>query len=245
MTAAFASYASPSVEISAQGETVTFDWGQPHHLGTAAYWIDQAFAAPSREPALRLGKDLYEEIAACLLGGFGMPAEVALTAYEAVRQEGLLDPPCHDPEPIRMVLERPLAVPGRARPVRYRFPRQRSDRLAAALHAATARSGWPDDDREFRDALAELPGVGIKTASWVTRNMRLSDDVAVIDVHIHNAGVAAGFFSEAWKLPRDYRRFEAAFCEVARLGGVGAAELDAVMWEQMALLGNARSLLLG
>lgn len=35
--------------------------------------------------------------------------------------------------------------------------------------------------------------IGPKTASWIVRNYRKSDCVAIIDIHIHRAGLLAGF----------------------------------------------------
>jgi len=69
--------------------------------------------------------------------------------------------------------------------------------------------------------------------------------VAVIDIHIRRAGIAAGFFVLDWKLPKDYRRFEQALCAVARIGGVSAATLDAVMWRELRRLRPAGLRILG
>ena len=232
------------VRLSVSGEVIQFRWGEPHELGTAAYWVEQT---RSRQPSPdhRLGCSLAEETVACLLGGFGLPAEVGLAAFDRLRLAGLLSttkPP--SASQVQAVLEEPLQLASRARPVRYRFPRQRALRVSAALHFLSENAA-PQDSRDLRNWLLAVPGVGPKTASWITRNWAGVEDVAIIDVHIRRAGLAAGFFHPRWKLPHRYSTFEAAFAEVARLGGVSCAELDARIWQDLSFLGRASHLLLG
>jgi hypothetical protein len=232
------------VRLAIEGETVAFRWGEPHELGSAAYWVEQTrLRQPSSDH--RLGQSLVEETAACILGGYGLPAEVGLAAFEQVREAGLL---CARRPPtalqVQSVLEQPLNVPGRERSVRYRFPRQRGARVSAALHFLSRHSA-PGNGRDLRDWLLAVPGVGPKTASWIARNWIGAEDVAIIDIHIRRAGLAAGFFSPHWKLPSHYSSFENAFSEIARLGGVSCAALDARIWQDLSFLGNASHLLLG
>lgn len=231
--------------ITVAGQRIDFGWGEPHELGSTAFWIHLAREAELPE-SLRIGDTLAEEVAACLLGGFGMPADIGWAAFDALKDEGLLArgrrPSASE---IETVLSIPLTIPGRPRPTRYRFPKQRGIRLSQALEMVEAQSYWPDDPRELRDALCLLPGVGPKTASWITRNMTQSDDIAVLDIHIHRVGIAAGFFPAAWKLPRDYKLFEDAFCQVAAIGEVSAALLDAVIWRTMHDLGQGARMLVG
>lgn len=229
------------VDIVVDGERLRFAWGDIHELGTAAYWIEQTrrFAAP---PNYRLGETLAEEVAACILGGHGIPAEIGLAAFASLREARLLCPP-GDPERIAARLREPLRVGGRSRPVHYRFASQRAARVSAALVILGAHPA-PEEPLALRDFLLTFPGIGPKTASWVVRNWTGCDGVAIIDVHVQRAGVAAGFFSPHWRLPRDYARFEQAFSAVAHIGGVNTAALDACMWDQMKALGRARMVLL-
>jgi thermostable 8-oxoguanine DNA glycosylase len=128
--------------------------------------------------------------------------------------------------------------------VRYRFAAQRAARVSAALAILSADSA-PEDPLALREFLLAFPGVGPKTASWVVRNWTGCDGIAIIDIHVQRAGIGAGFFSPGWRLPRDYDLFERAFCEVAHIGGVATAALDACVWEQMQALGRAQTVLLG
>ena len=87
---------------------------------------------------------------------------------------------------------------------------------------------------------AVAPGLGPKTASWVVRNHYGSDDVAVLDVHVIRAGVAAGVFDPAWTPGRHYRRMEQLFLAWADQDDVSAADLDAVIWAEQAAAARRR-----
>src|SRR5438094_8263106 len=105
------------------------EWGSVDSFGSAAYWIYQARKIPV---ALQSQQSLRDETVACLLGGYGMPAEVGAAAFRAVSASGLLARaarPTH--AAIGKVLSQPLTL-GR-RTVRYRFPKQKARYLAAAL----------------------------------------------------------------------------------------------------------------
>lgn len=231
-----------TVEIDINGEQLCFPWGEIHELGSAAYWIEQTrrFGPPSN---YRLGGTLAEEVAACILGGHGIPAEIGLAAFASLREAGLLSPST-DPAAIEAHLRKPMLIAGRPRPVRYRFAAQRAARVSAAL-AVLGADPAPEDPIALREFLLAIPGIGPKTASWVVRNWTACDGIAIIDIHVQRAGVGAGFFSPGWRLPRDYDLFERAFCEIARMGCVTTAALDACMWDQMQALGRAQAMLLG
>lgn len=225
------------VSIGVGNELISFDWGAEHQLGSTAFWIGQARRAESRlGVSFTLGRTLAEEVVACLLGGYGVPAQVGLAAFETLRNELDLDAP-PSARAVVGVLEQPLQIVGRPRPVRYRFPRQRGERIAAAL-SRLAKETPPSDPLQLRDWLRGCDGVGPKTASWIVRNHTGNDQVAIIDIHIQRAGVAAGFFDPKWRVANHYERFEVAFLEVARLGQVRASVLDACMWYELQRLGS-------
>lgn len=209
----------------------TFAWGESWRIGTAAFWVEQCRHAERVE--LRLGQSLLEEVVACLLGGWGVPGDIGVAAFKQLQQAQLLNPPA-DAKAIEDALGQPLHVPGRERAVRYRFPKQRSSRVARAIEIlASAR--MPDDPIALRQWLASnIPGVGLKTASWIVRNLSADAPIAVIDVHVRRAGIGAGFFDPSWQLPRDYHLFEAAFVEVARYGKVPPGHLDHTVWSTLA-----------
>jgi N-glycosylase/DNA lyase len=232
------------IEVLLGGEVLRFWWGEPHHLGTSAYWVDQAKRRP---PPLqnRANRGLPDEVAACLLGGHGIRAAVGRSAFERVRAAGLVTtepPPSADS--IEHCLREPLDVPGFQTPLRYRFPKQRAQWVAASLERLAGKEP-PSEPLALREWLMELPGVGPKTASWIVRNQFTRAEVAIIDVHVYRAGRSAGFFPPSWRLPVDYAKFEAAFCAVARVGNVTPAALDSCVWDQLQYLGRAGRLVLG
>lgn len=231
----------PEVELHADGRQRLVRWGQPWQAGTAAHWVALAGTVAGDERGAyrhRIGSTLREEVAVCLLGGFGLPYETGLAAFEAVRRRGLLDQrvrPCAGD--IEAVLREPVTVNGRPR--RYRFPAQRAARLAAAL-AYVDRWPTPRSPLEVREWLLRAPGVGPKTASWIVRNHYGSDEVAVLDIHVLRAGVAAGVFDPNWSVQRHYLLMEGFFLSWARVGRVSAGDLDAVIWGEQAFTARAR-----
>ena len=193
-----------------------------------------------------LGRTLVEETAACLLGGYGIPADVGLAAFIRLRDAQLLaepviaaETPTALAERIRALLAEPLDVHGRR--VRYRFAAQKAAYVAAATHRLVTAppplslhiARTPEGDRALRDWLLTLPGVGLKTASWIVRNHRRSDAVAVLDVHIVRAGRTLRLFRAGDEVSRHYREMEARYLAFATGLGVSAAELDDVMWRAL------------
>lgn len=223
------------------------DWLDASCLGSAAFWIAETRRAPSAS-SFRMGRTLAEEVALCLLGGYGVNESMSTHAFRALRDAGLLDVRCPPAaRAVEDVLRAPMIVGGYSRPVRYRFPTQRAARVAAAVAALAAEPVEVDTltPRELRATLTRLDGVGMKTASWIVRNLTRSDDIAVVDIHVRRAAVAAGVFDQAWALPRDYMMCEEAFCAWARAGGVATADLDLCVWSTLARLGTRARLLFG
>ena len=236
------------VELLDPGPVVTLDpvryptrvvqWGCRWQVGTPAFWVGmtQTVQGGNRDiQRHRLGRTLAEEVAACLLGGHGIPHQVGLAAFEAVRDSGLLDRR-PDPAEIEAVLRLPIMIGGRR--AKYRFPAQKASYLSVALRRLQS-SDPPQSALELRNWLLGLPGVGPKTSGWIVRNFLGSDEVAIIDIHVFRAGVEAGVFDSRWTPARDYQRLEALFLCWARAGRVPAAELDAVIWSECARMPGA------
>lgn len=206
-------------------------FGRVDDVFSPAFWGDMACAAQEGEYGdIQLGADLSEEIAACLLGGFGMPAEMGLAAFNRLKERELLYAGV-----TATTLEAALSEPFEGR--KYRFPRQKARFLAESLDRLQ-RLQESHCDLTFRDDLATLPGVGLKTASWVVRNRRHSDHVAVLDVHIIRAGRYIGLFAPTMEPSRHYRAMEGRFISLSRALGVRAADLDSAMWQVMRSIGH-------
>jgi hypothetical protein len=223
-------------------------WGRHEQLCTPAYWASQAWMLEMEEPDhYRLGDNLAEEALACLLGGHGIPAEVGMAAYYRLRAVLCDDyDALKDPAVVERLLREPLSVRGKS--VRYRFAGQKARYIAAAM-SKLEEIDERMEDRALRDALIAIPGIGLKTASWIVRNWRRSDDVSILDVHILRAGGIIGIFRDEWKVERHYLQLEAAYLNFARKIGIRASILDSVMWVSMreipsafvkSMLGNGR-----
>jgi thermostable 8-oxoguanine DNA glycosylase len=204
-------------------------WGPLGGVPTAAYWATLAFEHAD-DPRFRFeptGRVLLHEVAFCVLGGYGIPAEVGWAAFDRLMSSGAVRTDVSAAE-IRALLLEPLELNGRKS--RYRFVNVKSTQLASALaRVHTVDEALPD--RALRDALVALPGVGFKTASWIVRNMRASDHVAVLDIHLVRACRRLGLFPASADPARDYVGLEQRFLAFARALGVNAAFLDYLMWE--------------
>ena len=187
-------------------------WGAFDDLLTPAYWKGQAWQHEhfGTYRSLRLGQTLTEELAACLLGGYGMKAELGLAAFERLREQGLLTPKTPE-SAFQKALAAPFFVQGHPR--RYRFPAQKAKYLAACL-ARIEELSEPESDVQLRNWLTELPGVGPKTASWVVRNYRRSNAVAIIDIHLLRAGRHIGIFRADWDPQHHYTLLEESFLKI-------------------------------
>lgn len=208
-------------------------WHTPANIGSAAFWIDQTRRShfPSSP---RIGSTLAKEVAVCLLGGHGVTGEMTVAAFNELERLGMLDDPNVDSTGIELALRRPLSFGFGCKPRRYRFPVQRAFRLSCALRAVHTTDVEGLEPTELRRWLLELPGIGMKTASWIARNVAGGGDMAVIDIHVLRAGTVAGVFDPKWLPQTAYGHLEDAFCAWARAGEVVPWQLDSCIWNQLA-----------
>jgi len=210
-------------------------WQSSDHLFTPAYWRSQIWLREeSAVRSHRLGDTLVQETAACLLGGHGIPAEVGLAAFQRLRTSTLLGERCPTEEQLFTALSTPLQIG--TRQVRYRFARQKSVYLHATLQRLWHAPPPEDDHQQFRAWFLSCPGIGPKTASWITRNWLDSDHVAIIDIHIQRAGQLMGLYTHH-QIERHYQDMEDRFLMFAEQLGVRPSLLDAIMWADMKMAG--------
>lgn len=214
-------------------------WGRPETLFSPAFWRTQAWYRELHGVVkdFRIGCSLAEEVAVCLLGGYGMPAELGLAAFHRLQACGLLaGPPWASEQAFVAALSEPFPHPGGLR--RYRFPNQRGTRLARALATLDRDPPPVDNPLAFREVLLGIPGIGYKTASWIARNHLGADCFAILDIHVMRAGYLLGLWDKAASPGREYLPLEATFVQFARAMGIAASILDAVMWNVMRELGR-------
>lgn len=208
-------------------------WGDPCAIFTPAYWYTQYIMRDSSKALTRhrIGQTFAEEVAACLLGGHGIPAEVGSAAFERVKKEGLIQGLCDDAVVLEHLLCEPLQIGSRL--MRYRFWKQKARYLASAFgHLRT--SELPVDDAvELRNRLTALPGIGPKTASWIVRNWTNSDDVAILDIHVVRAGMLMNLYRHDERVERHYLQMEQKFVTLANRLTIPTSDLDALIWSTM------------
>jgi thermostable 8-oxoguanine DNA glycosylase len=213
-------------------------WGRPEWVPSPAFWADLVSrASEAADGFVSRDATLPEEVGFCLLGGYGITAEINHAVQARMIEKGVYDPsrlPTADY--LEALLRRPVFFDGRA--VRYRFPRQRARRLEGALRMLKNDPPSTADALVFRGDLMRIPGIGPKTASWIARNWLGSDEVAILDIHIMRAGILMGLFDRNNRLPRDYERLERRYLEFCTALGAKPSLLDAVMWTTMRALGR-------
>lgn len=208
-------------------------WGRYTVPYTPAFWKAYTWLredAHREKNALKPGHgDIRRETILCLLGGYGIKAEVAYAFYNKLQSAGVIDEtPTASCSRIRKILASPATENDRR--YRYRFPNVKARYLAGALHIF-ANATPPSRDVELRDWLLHIPGVGPKTAGWIVRNCLGSDNVAIIDVHLHRAGRHMRLFDDRALVASSYSYFEDKFLQFARALEVKAGLLDLVIWE--------------
>lgn len=182
----------------------------------------------------KLGRDFAEEVIACLLGGFGMPAELGIAAFNRLTDRGLVSHGVSE-DAIRCALLEPLEIRGKF--VRYRYPHQKARYVASALRRLSCECPPTHSAIAFRDWLLSFDGIGLKTASWVARNYLGSDEVAVLDIHIIRAGLLAGVFDRTDRVEKRYLEMERRLVDFAKALGLKLSFLDALIWDEMRQIG--------
>jgi thermostable 8-oxoguanine DNA glycosylase len=229
--------------VDTNSRTVSEADVQPVALDWAALWDEFGGVYVERVAMLEdAGRSNVEhELLFCLLGGHGVTFELARSAANVLDELNVFDGEwsSHRLEvAIRSELETAQFKPYRHDDSlrRYRYPRRKARVVAQAAewlnrHRPLFASLLAlDDDVARRNLMCECPGVGLKTASWLLRNVGLGQALAVIDVHVLRALVAAGRINGA-RLPRDYCAVEQRFLAWCDDLNAPPAAFDLMLWE--------------
>jgi thermostable 8-oxoguanine DNA glycosylase len=207
-------------------------WGHADEILSPAFWAAVGATATDAHGFVHQKGSLRREICFCLLGGFGIKAEVNRAAFSRLSKVGIFKVGRRpNSREIERLLRIPLCVDGRK--IRYRFPHQRAQRISAALKLLENDVPPKSDALELRRWLMKIPGIGLKTASWIVRNHLGSDTVAILDVHVVRACQLMNLFGPSVSLPRDYPALEKKFLDFAHAIGIKPSLLDAIMWREM------------
>lgn len=208
-------------------------WGNVAGFPSLAYWAFRVLERRLIQKPIqyKIGGSLSEEVAACLLGGHGIPASMGLAAFEHLKDKGAFSGKVFSEEQLFNWLSEPINHKGKFS--KYRFAKQKSKYIHSALTHLSENTPPSDSGKKLRDWLLSIKGIGPKTASWIARNWLDAEDVAILDIHIYRAGLLGKFFDPELSVEKNYFELEERFLAVAEALGVSAAELDAVMWHEM------------
>lgn len=206
-------------------------WGKANQPFTPAFWrfLCITNGAVNDKSRYHLGKTLEEEVIACLLGGHGITGEMGIAAYHHLIQNNVIHEN-YSAEKIEAFLSEPIMV-GKKN-IHYRYPAQKAKYVAIALEYLRNYEAPKENTRNLRDWLTTIPGIGLKTASWITRNWCDAEDVAILDIHIHRAGVIAGIFNANEDVSKCYLSMESRFVSLAQGIGIPANILDNQIWNE-------------
>lgn len=208
-------------------------WGNYCQLYTPAFWkyLYVQSDLPVNYDSHRLGRTIIEEVVACLLGGYGIPSEMGLLAYDRLKKLDLIHPLVSHRK-IYAALSKPFNSNG-GKKVFYRFYNQKSNYIFEFLQRSDLSDLENYNDKELRKVLLTIKGIGPKTASWITRNWMKSENVAILDIHILRAGKIAGIFKETDDVSKQYFELENAYINFCKAMDVLPSNMDAIIWSYM------------
>lgn len=214
-------------------------WGEHWRIFTPAYWFSQYIMRDLDKEShsyYKARKGLFDEIVFCLLGGFGVKAELAIAAFEHCTREGLVDSLEPDEKNWAACLSKPLTVNNKK--IKYRYPNQKARYIANAARYLRCHKLDGLNGKKLRNSLLEITGIGPKTAGWIARNCTDTDDVAILDIHLVRAGVICGVFSPDQNVSRNYFEMESQFVTFCNALGARTAIIDCLIWDQMREMGK-------
>ena len=203
-------------------------WGSHEAFGTPAFWVNRTAIERYEERLAEAasGADIESVVVFCLLGGSGIRAESARAARRVV-----LDLLAENPKATAEEIEERLAKPLPGGLGSYRFPKQRSEYIAASL-AQLRSEPPPEDPLELKVYLKGLHGIGPQKAAHIVRNLTGSAEVAIVSAVLVRALTWTGIFRPQWSAQRHHARCEDAFLQYAEHGNVQPGALDLCIWEK-------------
>ena len=206
------------------------NWEEAGKRFSKAYWALQYHLNDSSLYNYKLGENLKEEVVACMLGGYGLKAELGLLAFQRMKNLRLINSDASFSE-IEAAINTPFKLFGNV--VHYRFPHQKAKYIYLFLQRDDIEELEALSGCALRNRLLSIKGIGPKTASWITRNYGNCEDVAIIDIHIYRAGRLAGFVNPQWDMHKDYFKIENSFLDFCHSINALPSKMDYIMWNQM------------
>jgi len=141
-------------------------WGTIETFLSPAYWAFQVYSQRLTGSKInyKLGTTLKEEVAACLLGGHGIPAQVGIAAYNHLKNQGVFSEIKSSEQEIYNLLSELIDLDGKR--IKYRFAKQKAKYLANAMDKLSQDTPSFKSGQDLRNWLLNVSGIGFKTASW-------------------------------------------------------------------------------
>ncbi len=203
--------------------------------------VDELYLQAVQMPAEIDPRDIEIELLFCLLGGFGVTYEHGRSATEVISPMRPFSKEWEEQdlfEAVSVALMQPQFEPARADGAlrRFRFPIRKASIIVKARR--WLRDNGPlyrrllvvSSGRERRQYLCDCPGIGMKTASWLLRNLGLGTELATLDIHVLRALIEAERVPNDIKMPRDYELVEDAFLKWCRELDASPAAFDLFVW---------------
>lgn len=214
-------------------------WGDYSKPFTPAFWLIQFLMYKNSGYFDKLNhqtrNNFVNEFVFCLLGGYGITAEMTLAAFKSCQNAGLIKNMVSSRYEWEKILLKPLYINGKN--LKYRYPIKKAEYLANSM-SFLRQISIPNNSIELRNLLLKINGVGYKTAGWVVRNYMHADDIAILDIHIVRAGQLMGLYELEVNVSRKYLELENKFLNFCRALSVPASKFDFVVWSVMREFGN-------
>lgn len=208
-------------------------WGNYNQLYTPAFWKLQYVLSSFSDNINnhRLADTIIDEIVMCILGGYGIPSEMGVMAFNRLKEDNLINKH-QNFDSLYSALSKPF-INKNGKMVHYRFHNQKSKYIYKFLNRSDLDCIPQENDLELRSWLLTINGIGLKTASWITRNWLKSDNVAILDIHVLRAGILTGFFEKNITPSFDYLLLEKKYLQFCVAIQVLASNMDAIIWSYM------------
>lgn len=221
----------------------------PAQVNRAVKVVATQIATESRDPTWHslTEEQLWAELVACILSS-QVRHEACAAAHERLTELSLLRLDRNRKtklffQDMHEALARPFVGPDNSFNFvgRYRFPKSKSKQIAAAAQSIFQKGKGlsalltcnPDPKSARRQLVLLCSGVGPKQASLFLRNIRFTDDLAILDTHVVRYMEWLGLVCSANGVPssmRTYEQGEHRFQCHASECGFTAGTLDTAVW---------------
>ena len=195
-------------------------------------------------------KELWYELCLCILSS-NVPYELARSAFHYLIKVGYLTPEwivetygsrAIIAEELKKPIYFPRKIDGTLR--KYRFPNTRSRNICEAARVIFSKEDWlanllADSSSQVearRSLVNNIPGFGLKEASHFLRNIRYSNELAIIDSHVLSFLIeinAVGAISAKTITQKMYMDLEGKLKEICERRSLNLSVFDMAIWACM------------